>query len=253
MNFYETYESEKFLYLFMEYFSGGDINETIINEKKKFSEDEARNIMSQLFYAINHSHHTGYVHRDLKLENIMFKDENKQEVAIIDFGLGKYNPIGQHKLESCVGTPYFLAYEVMQGDYGNECDCWSLGIIMFGLLSGCLPFVGKDQQEVFDKIESSNLEFKQKIWAAISDEAKDLIKNLVTKDVKKRLSCAKALKHPWFKNGGDVPLLCGTYEDLDKETLQRLVAFKPVNVLKMEALVMMTKMIPNRELARFKH
>lgn len=96
------------------------------------------------FYAINHSHHAGYVHRDLKLENIMFKDSRREEVAIIDFGLGKYNPIGQHKLESCVGTPYFLAYEVMQGDYGNECDLWSLGVIMFGLLSGCLPFVGKD-------------------------------------------------------------------------------------------------------------
>jgi serine/threonine protein kinase len=93
-------------------------------------------------------------------------------------------------MKTLVGTPYYVAPEVLDGDYGKECDCWSLGVIMYAVLSGCLPFYGQSPKEVFDKILQSKVSFNTKEFRGISESAKDLITKLLTKDKNLRYSCA---------------------------------------------------------------
>lgn len=106
--------------------------------------------MDKLFRAINHCHANNIVHRDIKPENIMIGQDN--EIKLIDFGLSKSSVSKNQKLFTIAGTPYYMAPEVLNGNYNYKCDIWSLGVLMYVLLSGYLPFQGENRNEVFDKI-----------------------------------------------------------------------------------------------------
>lgn len=94
--------------------------------------------MEKLILAIIHCHANGVVHRDIKPENIMIGADG--ELKIIDFGLSKILHNNNNSLKSIVGTPFYMAPEVLEGNYGNSCDIWSLGVLMYVLLCGYLPF-----------------------------------------------------------------------------------------------------------------
>jgi len=89
-------------------------------------------------------------------------------------------------MTTLAGTPYFISPEILKGIYGKECDMWSLGVLLFVLLSGDFPFDGESRTELFDKIQNSKYSFKSEVWANITDEAKHFISKLMTKDPKKR-------------------------------------------------------------------
>ena len=93
-------------------------------------------------------------------------------------------------MKTIVGTPFYVAPEVLSGDYDFECDNWSLGVIMYVLLSGYLPFYGNNEVEVFQKIKQGQLSFAQKEFANISSDAVELIKKLLQVDKKKRYTCS---------------------------------------------------------------
>lgn len=97
-----------------------------------------------------------------------------------------------------VGTPYYVAPEVLDGQYSKECDCWSLGVIMYAVLSGCLPFFGPTTKDVFEKIKEGKVNFAMKEFRGVSEAAKDLISKLLCVKKEERYSCALALKHEWF-------------------------------------------------------
>lgn len=200
----------------MEYCGGGDLFDKITSQKdgQLFSETKAASIMKKLFLGINHCHSNGVVHRDLKPENIMYKEMMNAndsvmtretsietlEVKIIDFGLSKLlQNLQKGELRTLVGTPYYVAPEVLEGQYSKECDCWSLGVIMYAILSGCLPFYGNTPKEVFERIRSAKVNFELKEFRGISESAKDLIQKLLFKDKKQRYDCLQALSHPWFE------------------------------------------------------
>ena len=104
----------------------------------------------------------------------------------------------QH-LKNKLGTPYYIAPEVLEGKYNEKCDIWSIGVIMYIMLCGYPPFNGNNDKEIFDSVKHEKLTFPEKDWSWISDEAKDFIRLLCCRDIKKRLSAKRALNHSWIK------------------------------------------------------
>ena len=126
--------------------------------------------------AIKYLHKKGIVHRDLKPENIMFTDSEKETIKIIDFGLSKKltsfdEDISSNHRQSIVGTPYYVAPEVLRENYDHRCDVWSIGIIQYIMLCGYPPFNGRTSREVIQRIKKGLWSFIPEDWALISEEA----------------------------------------------------------------------------------
>ena len=133
--------------------------------------------MKQLILAVNHCHSNGIAHRDLKPENIIFNaDNNQYSLKIIDFGLSKVTPKdGSRMMKTIVGTPYYLAPEVFEGQYQKECDCWSLGVIAYILLFGSIPFKGSSLAEISLRIKEGIVNFDTNQDYKVSESSKDFI------------------------------------------------------------------------------
>lgn len=197
VKYYETYIDEKYIYLVMEYIGGGELFDKIAKQENQvFSEQDASQYMKKLFSALSHMHAQGVVHRDIKPENIMLAKNG--ELKLIDFGLSKRTQ-GNKKMKTIAGTPYYMAPEVLDGQYDSKCDTWSIGVLLYVFMSGYLPFQGENRNEVFSKIQNGKFHFKHQEFEVASPEVIDLIKKLLIVDPKKRLTAGEALKHPWFK------------------------------------------------------
>jgi len=150
---------------------------------------------------VSYLHSQGIIHRDLKPTNFMYtSDDSNAELVLIDFGFSRWIEEGE-SLETRLGTPYYLAPEVLERDYDQRSDYWSLGIMMHFLLTGRHPFVGVTTPEVLKEIKEAELSLEGPEWAALSSEAKDLLKKLLTKNPLKRITAVEALLHPWIKMG----------------------------------------------------
>lgn len=196
---YEIYEDEQYVHLVMEYCSGGDVSERIINDGN-FSESNAAVIMEKLLCAVDYLHSHNVSHRDLKAENFLYENEDKNsEIKIADFGMSvKFG--NNLRMKSLAGTPYYLAPEVLKGSYTKSCDVWSLGVFLYFILSGSHPFKGFELEEIFEKITAGKVRFEGKNWSEISHHATDLISKMLTVDPRKRVTIQVALGHPWFKS-----------------------------------------------------
>lgn len=144
-------------------------------------------------------HSFGIIHRDIKLENIMMTDtSDTSEAKIVDFGLSKILGPGQKATEP-FGTLSYCGPEVLkQEPYSYSCDVWSLGCIIYALLSGSLPFDSDDQQEVIRKTINDPLVFDLPIWRKVSNSAKNLLTRMFAKDPQERISLDDTLNHEWF-------------------------------------------------------
>eukprot|EP00830_Metopus_es_P017781 TRINITY_DN596_c0_g1_i2.p1 TRINITY_DN596_c0_g1~~TRINITY_DN596_c0_g1_i2.p1 ORF type:complete len:233 (+),score=34.54 TRINITY_DN596_c0_g1_i2:63-701(+) len=150
-------------------------------------------------------HACGIVHRDLKPENVLIEtvlEEGKEvikNVKLIDFGLSNIVLPGQVLQEQC-GTLSHVAPEILvQSGYGKETDTWSIGVIMYFILRGKLPFEAKDRSSIIDKILNQEVTFTDEVWKDVSASAKDLIKQLLAKRPKLRITIDNAINHPWVK------------------------------------------------------
>ena len=199
---YEIFETPKSFYLIMEKCNGGNlfykIEERMI-VKKYFDEKILSEVIRQIASAIKYCHDKDICHRDIKPENICFLNMGDMEnnpVKVIDFGLGKIiDP--QKKIESQVGSVYYMAPEVIKKSYNKKCDIWSLGVIIYFLLAGKPPFVGQNNVQTLKKIYSMKYEFGKE-FDQVSEEAKDLIKHMLVKE-DERYSAEDVLNHPWIK------------------------------------------------------
>jgi calcium-dependent protein kinase len=148
---------------------------------------------------INYCHKNNIIHRDLKPENILL-EQNKEfdQMKIIDFGTSLvYDP--SRTLDEKLGTPYYIAPEVLNKNYDNKCDIWSAGVITYILLSGMPPFNGQSDQEIMRKVRQGTFDFDDKVWQNISAKAKDFITSLLIYKKEERPSAEDALKHPWLE------------------------------------------------------
>lgn len=190
---YEYFNSNSNIYIVTELLSGGELFDKII-KYQKFSEIEAAKIMKDVLSAIQYCHEKKIVHRDLKPENILVEDEI---IKIIDFGTSR--KFDKNRLMSnSHGTPYYIAPEVLNGQYNEKCDVWSCGVILYILLCGLPPFNGKTDSEIMYNVGIGEFSFGKK-FNHVSKVAKDLITQMLTFDFKKRPSAKECLGHPWFE------------------------------------------------------
>ncbi len=193
---FEYFIDEINFYVISELAKGGELYEQIYSIKN-YNEINTALIMQQLLSAVSYIHSKNIVHRDLKPENILLETKGEPFVKIIDFGSANFCKKGE-KLKLKVGTPYYIAPEVIKKDYNSKCDIWSLGIIMYMLLSGSPPFDGSDDIEIMDKIIKGEYSLKTKEWDNVSDDAKDLVKKLLTYNPSRRITAEDAKNHPWI-------------------------------------------------------
>ena len=176
-------------------------------------------------------------HRDIKPENILITDSG--DLKLIDFGLSKQ--VKFKKMKTIVGTPYYIAPEVLDGKYGVKCDIWSLGVIMYILLSGYLPFSGSNAAEVFEKVKDADYKFDQKEWKKVSPEGIDLIKKMLNINTKKRYNAEMCLNHEWFEVVDRLKNSDTANDALDPALIQNLIEFKGTSRLKKAAMNLFVK------------
>ena len=157
----------------MEYCSGGELFGRLA-ENGYLNESESAKIMKKLFSALKYLHERGISHRDLKPENFLFSHRGQDaEIKIIDFGLSKRNNNEFSDgtiLKTVVGTPLYVAPEVLKRKYDVRCDNWSMGVILYIMLCGNPPFYADNNRDVFQKVLSGKFEMKGSTWQKISFE-----------------------------------------------------------------------------------
>ena len=193
-------ENIDYIYIVTEYIEGGTLRQYFKEKKFHFSEKHAMTIMSQIASGVKYLHQYGIVHRDLKPDNIMITQRNEYGVIkIMDFGLSKILSPNE-KMVDGFGTLSYVAPEVLKRTpYNKEIDIWSMGILLYYMLSGNLPFKGHKEQEVAEKIVFDELEFNFEDWETRSQKVKDLIYNCLEKNPEERITIDQFINHPWFK------------------------------------------------------
>ncbi len=205
IKFYEESQNFESILYIIEYVQGHDLFE-YITDNFPIGETKSSWIMKNLFEAIDYIHSCGIVHRDLKPENIMLETDSKTKritkIKIIDFGLSCYLDDLKKNKEDLIrcGTVNYTAPEVFNSDskYDQRSDTFSLGVIMFYLLKGSLPFIHNDSKVIREKIMKGNFNLDE--TEDISVEAQDLIKKLLVSEMEKRISLKDAMNHPWITN-----------------------------------------------------
>ena len=181
----------------MEYCKGKEVFQKIASEGK-IEEKKVARVIFKVLNAIAYCHSKGITHRDIKPENILFEtDEPYSDIKIIDFGLSRKYSVDQ-KMHTILGTPYYIAPEVLKGNYDEKCDIWSIGALTYIMLSGEPPFKGKSNNEIFIKIIKDPIKFNPYKWSNLTENSKDFIKLCLNKDPNKRPSAIEALSHKWF-------------------------------------------------------
>ncbi|XP_044293105.1 ribosomal protein S6 kinase alpha-5 isoform X1 [Varanus komodoensis] len=209
---HEVYHDQLHTFLVMELLKGGELLERI-QQKKHFSETEASYIMRRLVSAVSHMHDVGVVHRDLKPENLLFTDESdNSEIKIIDFGFARLKPPDNQPLKTPCFTLHYAAPELLNHNgYDESCDLWSLGVILFTMLSGQVPFQTQNKNitctnalEIMKKIKRGEFSFEGDAWKNVSQEAKDLIQGLLTVDPNKRIKMTSLRYNEWLQDGSQL-------------------------------------------------
>lgn len=198
LHLHDAYEDDNEMVLIHEFLSGGELFEKVSDEHSKMTEAEAADYTRQVCNALRHMHEMNYVHLDLKPENIMFTTKKSNQLKLIDFGLTAHlDPRSNVKVST--GTAEFAAPEVANGDpVGFYTDMWSVGVLSYILLSGLSPFGGETEEDTLRNVKACDWSLDDPSFSNISDDAKDFLRKLISKDPKNRMGVHEALDHPWL-------------------------------------------------------
>lgn len=195
----QVYETDETFTLVIEHCKGGELFHRL-NKRRRFKEDDVRQITRQMLLALAELHSHGIVHRDVKMANWLFGTTiGTDSVKLIDFGFAcRWN--GYDPLSQTCGTASYMAPEVFSKSYTDKCDIWSLGVIVHTLLTGKHPFRRESHSATRRAVENCDLAslLADPSWAVASAEAKEFLRNVLTShDV--RMSAAECLDHPWIR------------------------------------------------------
>ncbi|VAI22935.1 unnamed protein product [Triticum turgidum subsp. durum] len=226
--------------------AGGELFDRIV-QKGHYTERKAAELARVIVGVVEVCHSMGVMHRDLKPENFLFVDQTEEAaLKTIDFGLSVFFRPGQI-FTDVVGSPYYVAPEVLKKKYGPEADVWSAGVIIYILLCGVPPFWAENEQGIFEEVLHGKLDFESDPWPSISEGAKDLVRRMLLRDPKKRLTAHEVLRHPWVQVGGLAP-----DKPLDSAVLSRMKQFSAMNKLKKMALRVIAENLSEDEIAGLK-
>ena len=199
VKYFGIFEDDLFIHIVMEYLKGQDLSKIIsLKNYNDFSENQMGIIIQQLLKALSFIHSKKIIHRDIKPENILFSDKkNLYTLKLIDFGLAANS---DQEIKT-VGTPSYMSPEMIDGNVTYVSDIWSVGVIVYQMITGDLPFIGKDDNNktLYEKIKNGNYDTEILNEKDCSEEVKDFINKALQKDIKNRLTVDEALNHPWIK------------------------------------------------------
>ncbi|XP_051120348.1 calcium-dependent protein kinase 8-like [Andrographis paniculata] len=242
----DTYEDDSAVHIVMELCEGGELFDRIV-ARGHYTERAAAYVLKTVMEVVQVCHQNGVMHRDLKPENFLFA--NKKEASplkAIDFGLSIFFKPGE-RFNEIVGSPYYMAPEVLKRNYGPEVDVWSAGVILYILLCGVPPFWAETEQGVAQAIIRSVIDFKRDPWPKVSDNAKDLVKKMLHPNPNRRLTAHQVLDHPWLQNIKKAPNV-----SLGETVKARLKQFSVMNKLKKRALRVVAEHLSTEEVAGIK-
>jgi len=207
----ETFETDTEWQLVLQLAAGGELFSLV--EQGQLPEAKCKALARSLLKAVNHIHAHGVVHRDIKPENILLaaaaaaaapatttEDEEEEEVLLADFGLATTLKAGERATKPC-GSFEYAAPEILQkgsSGYDFKVDMWSVGVILFVILAGYHPFQDDDERRAFKRIVTGSYHLHPSRWNSVSEDAKDLVEQLLQVRPEVRLSASEALNHPWF-------------------------------------------------------
>ncbi|XP_076299354.1 uncharacterized protein LOC143218190 isoform X2 [Lasioglossum baleicum] len=230
---YDAVDTGKQIYVILELIEGGELFERVIDEDFVLTERSCAVFMRQICEGIEFIHHQNILHLDLKPENILCLTKEGNRIKIIDFGLAReYDP--KKKLQVLFGTPEFVAPEVVNFDQiGYGTDMWSIGVICYVLLSGLSPFMGDTDIETMANVTIAKYDFDHDAFANISEDAKDFIRCLLTKDKEKRMSAAQCRGHRWLTRRPS------------KQQADQKPTFKPEPVKQIQQIPQISRLLAN--------
>lgn len=241
-----TYEDNLCVHLVMELCKGGELFDRIV-QKGHYSEKKAAELMKTIVKVVEGCHALGVMHRDLKPENFLFDSPDEDaKLKAIDFGLSVFYKPGQY-LADVVGSPYYVAPEVLYKYYGPEIDVWSAGVILYILLGGVPPFWAETDSGIFRQILKGKIDFESDPWPQISESAKDLIRKMLDRSPRERITAYEVLCHPWIVDDRVAP-----DKPLDSAVLTRLKQFSAMNKLKKMALRVIAESLSEEEIGGLK-
>lgn len=241
---YEFYQDEAAYYVVTDLCTGGELFEKIVQEKI-FTEKQAAEYMRQILSAIAYCHEKQLVHCDLKPENIMLESPNSSLIKIIDFGNSSICTKDQ-RLTNKFGSVYYVAPEVLNSSYDEKCDVWSLGVILYLLLTGKPPFNGNSDQQILQKVYAGTYTMDIPEMAEISAAAKDLIKKMLTFKMDDRITAKECLNHPWIKQEGKVQEL-STHSTINRRSLRNLKTFRSESMLQEAVMYFIVNQLTGKE------